>query len=219
MVYPRAVTVDRDQGDLDVAAPRPTPPLAREGLADPLADPLRDPMAEQPQVKLEGDLGAPSRPSLPPPRERDDELMDNPPVGDYHRGRLEGYRQGGRMRMVLVLLVIGFVAGGVALMVWYVRTRPPEHAQQFELPPGSDLDARPRTMTWTGGKARLGLDRKPPGILAIELPDRTLRLANGSDQAQMKIEVEDGKTTALRVIFGEVVEELGPGARPLLASK
>ncbi len=217
MVYPRDVTVDRDHGDLDAAGLRPTPPLAREGLADPLADPLRDPLAEQPKVRLEGDLGP--RPGLPPPRERDDELMDNPPVGDYHRGRLEGYRQGGRMRIILFLLVIGFIAGGVALMVWYVRNRPPEHAQQFELPPGSDLDARPRTMTWTGGKARLGLDRKPPGITAIELPDRTLRLAEGSDQAQMKVDVEDGKTKDLRIIFGEVVEELGPGAQPLIAAK
>ena len=71
-------------------------------------------------------------------------------------------------------------------------------------------------MAWSGGKARLGLDRQPPGILAIELPDRTLRLAEGSDQAQLKLEVRDGKTVELKVLFGAIVEELGPGARPLL---
>ena len=59
----------------------------------------------------------------------------------------------------------------------------------------------------------------PPGVLEIALPDRTLRLADGSDQAQMALEVEEGKTVALKVIFGDVVEELAPGARPLIAAK
>lgn len=195
-----------------------TPPLAREALGDPLGDPLRDPLADEPRARLEGDLASELRKAEPPPpRERDDELMADPPVGVHHLGRLEGYRQGGRMRMLLALMAVVFAAGGVALVVWFVRTRPPVHAQQFELPAGSDLDARPRVMAWSGGKARLGLDRKPPGVLQIDLPDRSLKLADGCDQAQMKLDVEDGKTTELRVIFGEVVEELKPGARPLLA--
>lgn len=195
-----------------------TPPLAREALGDPLGDPLRDPLADEPRARLEGDLAGELRKAEPPPpRERDDELMADPPVGVHHLGRLEGYRQGGRMRMLLALMAVVFAAGGVALVVWFVRTRPPVHAQQFELPAGSDLDARPRVMAWSGGKARLGLDRKPPGVLQIDLPDRSLKLADGCDQAQMKLDVEDGKTTELRVIFGEVVEELKPGARPLLA--
>lgn len=195
-----------------------TPPLAREALGDPLGDPLRDPLADEPRARLQGDLASELRKAEPPPpRERDDELMADPPVGVHHLGRLEGYRQGGRMRMLLAGLVVLFVAGGVALVVWFVRTRPPVHAQQFELPAGSDLDARPRVMAWSGGKARLGLDRNPPGVLQIDLPDRSLKLADGCDQAQMKLDVEDGKTTELRVIFGEVVEELKPGARPLLA--
>src|SRR6185369_3058210 len=95
------------------------------------------------------------------PRERDDELMANPPVGVHHLGRLGGYRQGGRMRMVLVGLVVVFVGLGVAFVAWFVRNRPAEHARQFELPAGSDLEARPRVMAWSGGKARLGLDRTP----------------------------------------------------------
>ena len=195
-----------------------TPPLAREALGDPLGDPLRDPLADEPRARLQGDLASELRKAEPPPpRERDDELMADPPVGVHHLGRLEGYRQGGRMRMLLALMAVVFAAGGVALVVWFVRTRPPVHAQQFELPAGSDLDARPRVMAWSGGKARLGLDRNPPGVLQIDLPDRSLKLADGCDQAQMKLDVEDGKTTELRVIFGEVVEELKPGARPLLA--
>ena len=208
---------DREQSDLDSAGLAPTPPLAREGLADPLADPLRDPLSERPRVRLEGDLaGEQRRTTLPPPRERDDELMDNPPVGDHHRGRLGGHQKGRRMRLIFGVVLVALIAGGVAVMVWYVRNKPPEHSSQFELPAGSDLEGRPRVMTWTGGKARLGLDRKPPGVLEIALPDRTLRLAEGSDQAQMKIDVEDGKTVALKVIFGDVVEDLAPGARPLL---
>jgi hypothetical protein len=202
------------------ARPAPTPPLARDGLADPLDDPLPDPMSDQPRVRLEGDLAAELRDAPPPPKSpRDDELMDNPPVGTYNRGRFEGYRQGSRMRLLLAALVVVFIAGGVALVAWYVRTRPPEHAKQFELPPGSDIEGRTRTMTWSGGAARLGLDRTPPGVMEIALPDRTLRLAEGSDQAQMKVDVKDGKTVAIKVLFGEVVEELGPGARPLIASK
>ena len=168
-------------------------------------------------LRLEGDLaGEQRRTTLPPPRERDDELMDNPPVGDHHRGRLGGHQKGRRMRLIFGVVLVALIAGGVAVMVWYVRNKPPEHSSQFELPAGSDLEGRPRVMTWTGGKARLGLDRKPPGVLEIALPDRTLRLAEGSDQAQMKIDVEDGKTVALKVIFGDVVEDLAPGARPLL---
>ena len=216
MVYARRVPADNDLQ----ARPAPTPPLAREGLADPLSDPLPDPLSEQPRVRLEGDLAGELRSASPPPKsDRDDELMDNPPVGAYHRGRLEGYRQGGRMRLILAALVLVFIAGGVALVVYIVRNRPPEHAQQFELPPGSDIDGRTRTMTWTGGKARLGLDRKPPGVMEISLPDRTLRLADGSDQAQIQVDVADGKTVALKVLFGDVVEELGPGASALIATK
>jgi len=211
---------DRETGDLESAGLAPTPQLAREQLGDPLADPMRDPLDDQPRVRLEGDVAAEvRRTTLPPPRERDDELMDNPPVGDYHLGRLGGHEQGKRMRRIFTLLAIGLVAGGVALMVWYVRNRPPEHASQYELPAGTDLESRPRVMAWSGGKARLGLDRKPPGVLEIALPDRTLRLAEGSDQAQMVLEVEDGKTTALKVLFGDVVEELGPGAKPMIAAK
>jgi hypothetical protein len=161
------------------------------------------------------DLDAAFRAPQPPPaRERDDELLADPPVGEHHRGRLAGYQAGARMRLVLLGLVVVFIAGGVGLVAWWVRTREPPHAQQYQLPPGTDLSTRPRTLVWSAGEARLGLDRSPPGVLEIQLPDRMLRLADGSDQAQLKVEVVDGKTTALKVVFGEVVEELAPGATP-----
>jgi hypothetical protein len=152
-------------------------------------------------------------PAPPPVRERDDELLPDPPKGEFG-GRLAGYAAGTPMRRLLFALVVVFVAGGVALLVWFTRTREPEHPQQFQLPPGSELSERPRTMVWSSGSARLGLDREPPGLLAVELPDRTLRLADGSDRAQFKVDVEGGKTRTVKVLFGEVVEELAPGARP-----
>ena len=161
-------------------------------------------------LDLDGVLKAPEP---PPVRERDDELLPDPPKGE-HGGRLAGYAAGAGMRRLLFGLVVVFVAGIVALAVWFTRTREPEHVQQFQLPEGSVMSERPRTMVWSGGRARLGLDRAPPGLLAVELPDRTLRLADGCDQAQFKVDVEDGRTKSLKVVFGEVIEELGPGARP-----
>lgn len=157
-------------------------------------------------------------PEPPPARERDDELLLDPPKGD-HGGRLSAYAAGAGMRRVIFALVIAFVAGGVALTIWFVRTREPEHVPQFQLPAGSEMSSRPRTMVWSGGAARLGLDRAPPGLLAVELPDRTLRLAEGCDQAQFKVNVEEGQTKSLKIVFGEVVEELGPGAAPKIKPK
>jgi hypothetical protein len=157
-------------------------------------------------------------PEPPPTRERDDELLRDPPKLE-HGGRLAGYAAGSRMRRVIAALVVVFVAGGVALLVWFTRTREPAHVQQFQLPEGSEMSSRPRTMVWSGGPARLGLDRAPPGLLAVELPDRTLRLADGCDQAQFKVDVEDGRTKTVKVIFGDVVEELGPGAAPRIKAK
>ncbi len=157
-------------------------------------------------------------PVSPPVRERDDELLPDPPKLE-HAGRLAGYAAGSRMRRLIGALVVVFVAGGVALLVWFTRTREPAHVQQFQLPEGSEMSSRPRTMVWSGGPARLGLDRAPPGLLAVELPDRTLRLADGCDQAQFKVDVEDGRTKTVKVIFGDVVEELGPGAAPRIKAK
>jgi hypothetical protein len=153
-----------------------------------------------------------------PRSERDDELLADPPPSDYNRGRLAGYEAGRRVRMILLAgLGVLLVATTVGWYV-YATTEPPPPAapKQFQLPPGTDLAARPRTMTWSEGKARLGLSREPPGVDTIELPDRTLRLPDGADKALFNVVVEAGKTTALDVVSGQVAEELKPGAAPIL---
>lgn len=153
----------------------------------------------------------------PPKPARDDELLAELPPADYNRGRLAGYDAGRRARRALLaglgILLVGTCVG----WYFYVTAERAPTSRQFQLPPGTDLSARPRVLTWSQGKARLGLSREPPGVDTVELPDRTLRLADGSDMAQFKVVVEDGKTTALEVVSGVVVEELKPGAAPLIS--
>jgi hypothetical protein len=153
-----------------------------------------------------------------PRSERDDELLADPPPSDYNRGRLAGYEAGRRARMILLAgLGVLLVATTVGWYVYATAEPPPPAApKQFQLPPGTDVAARPRTMTWSEGKARLGLSREAPGVDTIELPDRTLRLPEGADKALFNVVVEAGKTTALDVVSGQVAEELKPGAAPLL---
>lgn len=155
-----------------------------------------------------------------PARSRDDELLADPPQGEHHRGRLAGYEAGrGARRLLFVGLMIGFV-GTFAAWLWYATREPPQsRTRQFQLPAGTDLAARPRVFTWSEGKAQLGLSREPPGVDTVELPDRTLRLAPGSELARFKVVVKDGRTEALDVLSGAVLEELKPGAPPLLAPR
>lgn len=162
----------------------------------------------------------PSAPRAEPPRSaRDDELLAELPPADYHRGRLAGYDAGRRARIVLLACLGVLLVGTTVAWYVYATAEPAPRSRQFQLPPGTDLSERPRVLTWSEGKARLGLSREPPGVDTIELPDRTLRLAEGADMAQFKLVVEGGKTVALEVVSGEVrdvVEELKPGAAPLL---
>lgn len=160
---------------------------------------------------------APGTDPDPPRRNRDDELLADPPVGDHHRGRLAGYEAGrGARRLLIAGILVGLV-GTSAAWFWYVtREPPPPRPRQFQLPEGTDLSSRPRVFTWSEGKAQLGLSREPPGVDTVELPDRTLRLAPGSDLARFKVVVTSGATASLDVLAGEVVEELKPGASPLL---
>jgi hypothetical protein len=44
-------------------------------------------------------------------------------------------------------------------------------------------------------------------VEAIVLPDRVLRLAEGCDHAQVKVNVVDGQTVELKIITGEIVSE------------
>lgn len=153
----------------------------------------------------------------PPPSARDDELLRNPPPGEHHRGRFAGYDAGRRVRRILLACLAVLVVGTVfAWYQWARRGPKPAVVQQFQLPAGTDTSDRPRVLTWSQGQARLGLSREPPGVHTIELPDRTLRLADGADRAQFKVVVADGKTTALELESGRVVEILKEGATPLL---
>jgi len=135
-----------------------------------------------------------------------DQLLDDPPETDYHRGRFAGYEAGSRVRRFvfvgLGLATIGAVITGYLYISYQHEHRLPVHA--MPLPEGTDISSRPRTMTWSSGKARLGLTREPPGLLAIELPDRVVRLAEGCDSAQVRLEVKDGETVEMLVIFGEI---------------
>ncbi|MDC0722540.1 hypothetical protein [Nannocystis bainbridge] len=203
------------------------PPEEKDLLATP---PIRDDIAAvlEEQRPLDaspgGDLGAPPvaetwRPlTTPPPSERDNELMRDPPPGEHHLGRFAGYGAANRVRRILIACLSVLVVATV--FVWYgwarQRPEPTTTLRQFELPAGTDTSDRPRVLAWSQGKARLGLTRAPPGVDTIELPDRTLKLKDGSDMAQFKVVVEDGKTTALDLVSGEIVEILHPGATPLL---
>lgn len=166
-------------------------------------------MSEIPPLELRPIERSPSSP-------RDDELLADPPLGDHHRGRFAGYNAGRRARLILLgCIAVASVITAAFWLRWARDARPPG-PRQFQLPPGTDIRDRPRVFTWSEGKARLGLSREPPGVDTVELPDRTLRLAPSCDMAQFKVVVEAGKTSALQVVSGEVVEDLRPGALPLL---
>jgi hypothetical protein len=150
--------------------------------------------------------------------DRLDELLDAPPRGDHHLGRFAGYRAASPIRR-RIALALGLCVVIMGVAYWqvaaqfeakYERQRW-ERLHPYELPAGTDVSARPRELTWTTGKARLGLRRETPGVAVIHLPDRDLVLAPGSDHAQLNVEVRDGKVIYLKVLFG-TVEERPPGS-------
>jgi hypothetical protein len=146
--------------------------------------------------------------STVPSPDRRDELLADPPRGDWHLGRFAGYRAAARVRKRMTI-VLG--AAGLAAIVAYWRYTAwleYERTHPFELPAGADLGDRPREMTWSGGKARVGLAREAPGLSTLHLPDRDIFLADGCDRAQLKLEVEGGKTVRLEVLSGEIEQVL-----------
>lgn len=152
---------------------------------------------------------APPEADPEPAADRLDELLADPPLGEYNQGRLGGYAAGARSRRLLALVgvvaVIVIIAGGYALITHFQNRKPiPIHAAP--LPEGTDVRGRSRVMTWSSGQARLALTREPPGADTIVLPDRVIGLADGCDAAQVKVEVEDGRTTMVKVLYGEVVQ-------------
>ncbi|MCA9714618.1 MAG: hypothetical protein H6713_10615 [Myxococcales bacterium] len=150
-----------------------------------------------------------------PDRPRDDELLVTPPFGDHHLGRLGGYRSGVRQRRRLSIALGVALVGSMIAGFYYLRYLEQYRAYDvFELPPDAELEGRPRVMTWSDGKARFGLHRAPPGVHTIELPDRTVRLADGCERAQIRVNIVDGKTVELTVITGDVTETPRASAGP-----
>lgn len=135
-----------------------------------------------------------------------DELMDDPPA-IATGGSLEAYRDGSNVRRKIYIgLAVGIVAavgGGyvVAKNYRYDQDNPTAH---YTVAEGSEHDGRPRSMQWDAGFARLALSRTPPGINQIILPDRVVRLADGVETAQFKVNVVDGKTVEFKVLTGDV---------------
>ncbi len=142
---------------------------------------------------------------------RDDELLSDPPEGPGY-APLHGYRAGSRARRLLWLVVALALFTAVGAGVWWAR-RTDERLRRSSAPAAASYSAspgtRPREMVWTSGRARLGLSRFEPGVQVIRLPDRTLRLAEGCDHAQVVVEVE-GDTSRVRVLLGEIIEEPSP---------
>jgi hypothetical protein len=144
----------------------------------------------------------------------DDELLDEPPPGVP--SSLSAYRQGSRVRRwVLGGLVVGALAAGIAAKAYVDHLEEQRRIPDvdYQLADGTENEERSRVMEWSEGQARLGLSREPPGVEAIVLPDRVLRLAEGHDHAQVKVHVEDGETVSLKVIVGEIVQEPPPASQ------
>jgi hypothetical protein len=138
----------------------------------------------------------------------DDELLADPPPG-APPGGLDGYKAGRKLRIGLVAVIVIGIAG----TVWQVnRWRDQKRAEEsrptlpeYDLSADVDDGSRPRQLVWSTGEARLGLQRAQPGVEEIVLPDRRIRLAPGHDIAQIKVDVQDGKTVSVKTLVGKVI--------------
>ena len=120
---------------------------------------------------------------------------------------MQGYRDGSRVRRKIYIGLVGGAAIAVLAGHWYARHL--EHERKnptahYTVANGAEDEVRPRSLTWNDGFARLALSRDPPGVNQIVLPDRTIKLADGVDTAQVKIKVVDGKTVQLKVLSGDI---------------
>jgi hypothetical protein len=145
------------------------------------------------------------RPGEVPTTGSDDELLDDPP--DLEEAwSLRAYAAGSRVRgLVFGTLIVGSIGAGVA-GYWYVgslQDRRAAEAPTYVMDPSS-VDPESRILYWSDGIARLGLNRAAPGVRAIVLPDRVIELADGSDHAQIKVEVRNGETVRIQVVKGRV---------------
>jgi hypothetical protein len=146
----------------------------------------------------------------------DDELLPDPPAG-APPGGLDGYKAGRPMRIVLVVLMSAAIGGTVWLVRRWQAERRAEESRptlpEYDLSADVDDGSRPRQLVWSTGEARLGLSRAQPGVEEIVLPDRRIRLAPGHDIAQIKVDVQDGKTVSVKTLVGKVIH-LPPAEDP-----
>ena len=138
-----------------------------------------------------------------------DELLVDPPAAPAG-GSLAGYRAGRWTRIVFGLVLLAAIAAAIGIYR-FIRAR--QEAERnapvipsYALADGEDATGRPRQLVWSSGPARLGLAREPPGVEEIVLPDRRIRLANGCDHAQIKVDVVADRTVSLKVVTGDIVQ-------------
>ncbi len=142
---------------------------------------------------------------------RDDELLTEIP--DVPVGGFAGYRDGNRIRRSIIAAVVVATVAATMAGVWWARRQEAIYrggpGGEYQVSPAATAElTRPEEMVWSGGRARLGLSRGDPGVHAIRLPDRVIRLADGFDHAQIKVDVRQGKTHRMDVIVGDVEVEL-----------
>lgn len=160
----------------------------------------------------------------PPTTGHIDELLADPPSG-APGGSIAGYRAGRWTRVAFVVVILA-TAGGAVVAYRTIRARQ-EAARNapviptYALAEDAEVESRPRQLVWSSGPARLGLAREPPGVEEIVLPDRRIRLAEGCDHAQIKVDVVDGRTASVKVVVGEIVQlplEEAPRSTPAPAA-
>jgi hypothetical protein len=168
-------------------------------------------VGEESDAVPESSAGAGSRPGMrgAPTAGQLNELLVDPPPGPQG-GSIAGYRAGRWSRAAFAVVMLAVIGGGVGLYRW-IRAR--AEAQRdapvipsYAIAPDDDLTSRPRQLVWSSGPARVGLSREPRGVEEIVLPDRRIRLADGSDHAQIKVEVVGDRTTSLKVLVGDIVQ-------------
>jgi hypothetical protein len=141
-----------------------------------------------------------------------DQLLDDPPRGDHHLGHFAGYRAGRGPRRAIALTLVSCALIAVVAFVRHqgeieerAAKREYERLHPWKLPEGSDASSRSRDFHWSSGSMRIALSREAPGIERIILPDKVITLADGTDSAQIKVEVDNGHTLGIKILSGDVV--------------
>lgn len=138
-----------------------------------------------------------------------DELLSDPP-NVAPGGSIAGYRAGRWTRVAFALVIVAAAGGAFAVYRSIQARREAERnapvVPTYAISDDADAASRPRQLVWSSGPARLGLARDPPGVEEIVLPDRRIRLADGCDHAQIKVDVVGDRTVSLKVVVGDIVQ-------------